>query len=407
MQRVLAVLPPAAWSIQEHDRQPGNRPIRPDPNPAPSAPSATGRTTATRSSPPRTACTRSPASVRARCRSSKPPASEHFKQLAQLEPTHTVPHLAAESFAKLRDQAAMQQLGRDTGKPQFKLIEGPTGIPSGLLQLPDPDDGDVYFDMEGDPLYGDDGLEYLFGVWYRRARSRPLRLQRHSGRTRPRAGKARVRVSFMDWLDRPALPRSPCHMRVYHYAVLRGRPRSRSSPARHSHARGAAGRVLLRERRLVDLYQRRARGDPRPRRLRGPRSRTVAPFYRGARQRRRADRRRQHRLLRALPGDRRQGVAREDRALRRGRRGVDAAAAPVAVELRPNLRWRGCDNTKSAPPQPPGNPPSAKLQAYLDQVEAAARCPPDRTRPEVWPTCSSSTAAARSRSGGRCSRAPS
>ena len=31
--------------------------------------------------------------------------------------------------------------------------------------MPVPDDGDLFFDMEGDPLYPN-GLEYLFGVYY-------------------------------------------------------------------------------------------------------------------------------------------------------------------------------------------------------------------------------------------------
>ena len=36
----------------------------------------------------------------------------------------------------------------------------------GFNRLPVPDSGDLFFDMEGDPLYSD-GLEYLFGVYYR------------------------------------------------------------------------------------------------------------------------------------------------------------------------------------------------------------------------------------------------
>ena len=34
----------------------------------------------------------------------------------------------------------------------------------GLLSLPDPRSGDLFFDIEGDPYAYDDGIEYLFGV---------------------------------------------------------------------------------------------------------------------------------------------------------------------------------------------------------------------------------------------------
>ena len=37
----------------------------------------------------------------------------------------------------------------------------------GLLMLPEPSPGDLFFDIEGDPFFGSeevDGIEYLFGV---------------------------------------------------------------------------------------------------------------------------------------------------------------------------------------------------------------------------------------------------
>ncbi len=41
--------------------------------------------------------------------------------------------------------------------------------PQALGGLPEPDDGDIFFDFEGDPLWAENGstdwgLEYLFGV---------------------------------------------------------------------------------------------------------------------------------------------------------------------------------------------------------------------------------------------------
>jgi uncharacterized protein len=37
--------------------------------------------------------------------------------------------------------------------------------PTGLVLLPDPAPGDLFFDLEGDAFVGGDGLEYLFGIY--------------------------------------------------------------------------------------------------------------------------------------------------------------------------------------------------------------------------------------------------
>jgi predicted RecB family nuclease len=68
-----------------------------------------------------------------------------------------------ETFAKLRRQATLQVRGRTEG-PLYELIEHDPWAGFGLMPPPAP--GDVFFDMEGDPLYEPGrGLEYLFGCW--------------------------------------------------------------------------------------------------------------------------------------------------------------------------------------------------------------------------------------------------
>jgi uncharacterized protein len=77
--------------------------------------------------------------------------------------TGPVANMSARSVHALVAQAILQIRERDTGTPQFEVID-----PQPLTLLPDRDDGDLFFDFEGDPLWTADGvdwgLEYLFGV---------------------------------------------------------------------------------------------------------------------------------------------------------------------------------------------------------------------------------------------------
>jgi uncharacterized protein len=142
--------------------------------------------------------------------------------LAQSPPAPRPPRLAEPTYQTLRRQANLQhlqQIAIDAGVPEgeqyfFEFIEPDPKHPDhpyGLMLLPEPDEGDVYFDMEGDPLFAPGrSLEYLFGVYLKR-----------EGTYRPfwatdLAQERDAAEDFMRFLleRRARYPR----MHVYHYA---------------------------------------------------------------------------------------------------------------------------------------------------------------------------------------------
>lgn len=89
-----------------------------------------------------------------------------IRTLADLAATASdtkIPDLSRDVFLRLRSQAVLQHHKATTGKDKCEIIPFPPG--KGFTRMPVPDDGDLFFDMEGDPLYPG-GLEYLFGVYY-------------------------------------------------------------------------------------------------------------------------------------------------------------------------------------------------------------------------------------------------
>jgi predicted RecB family nuclease len=82
--------------------------------------------------------------------------------LARADEAARPPGMADETFAKLRGQARLQLIARETGDDTFELL--PLEAETGFALLPDPSPGDLFFDFEGNPFWDHDGsLEYLWG----------------------------------------------------------------------------------------------------------------------------------------------------------------------------------------------------------------------------------------------------
>jgi predicted RecB family nuclease len=115
-----------------------------------------------------------------------------------------------DTFTKLRRQASLQVRGRTNGRPIYELLEH--AAPMGFSLLPKPVEGDVFFDMEGDPLFEPGrSLEYLFGCWM--PDDAP---SYHAFWGTDRAAEKRAFEEFVDFIV--ARRREYPAMHVYHYA---------------------------------------------------------------------------------------------------------------------------------------------------------------------------------------------
>jgi predicted RecB family nuclease len=164
-------------------------------------------------------------------------------ELGALVPDTRIPKLAPTTFARLRAQAALQ-VARRTGEPVVELL--PIEVGRGFARLPKSDPHDLFFDLEGDPLYPD-GLEYLWGVHYRDGNAAAqFRFAWGHDRAEERAAFEQILDWFADHLAR----HPGAH--IYHYAPYEVTVLRRLSTVFAS--REDAVDRLLRAEKFVDLY---------------------------------------------------------------------------------------------------------------------------------------------------------
>ena len=189
-----------------------------------------------------------------------------IKTVAQLGASSVdqpIPGINEMALARLRQQARLQVVQRETNGLPFEVLP-PLGERLGFQALPAPTPDDLFFDMEGDPFVGDNGLEYLFGVL--EFNSSPTEAQISLplvGRAGEGVGKhhkfwghnpAEEKVAFEQVVDFliERLNRNP-DLHVYHYAAYE--PNALKWLASTYATREAEVDQLLRGRVLVDLYR--------------------------------------------------------------------------------------------------------------------------------------------------------
>jgi uncharacterized protein len=153
-------------------------------------------------------------------------------------------HGTASSFERLREQARVQVRARESGQPYFELLPIENGL--GLGRLPEPSEGDIFLDLEGDRFVGEHGFEYLFGCWMREQGEWTYRGFWATTRAEEKASfEALIDLITARWKADPGL-------HVYHYA-----------PYEPAALKRLMGRYLTREdeldrmlraRLFVDLY---------------------------------------------------------------------------------------------------------------------------------------------------------
>jgi predicted RecB family nuclease len=170
-----------------------------------------------------------------------------LEQLALTEPDGGVADIQPETFRKLQRQASLQYRARQDGKPIYELLADDSASSRGFNRLPSPNPGDLFFDMEGDPLYEGGGLEYLFGVTY----LDDGRLQFKTFWALNRNEEKAAFEAFMDFVTERLRTYPSAH--IYHYAAYE-QTALKKLMSRHG-TREAQVDSLLRQKKLVDLYQ--------------------------------------------------------------------------------------------------------------------------------------------------------
>ena len=169
-----------------------------------------------------------------------------LEALAKLSTETRIPKMTPETLAKLHQQARLQLMARETGERHLELLLDAAEELRGFARLPRPAEGDLFFDMEGDPLE-EGGLEYLFGLYYfEHGEARFKAFWAHS--------RAEEKVAFEEFMDFVTgwLRKYP-NAFIYHYAAYE-QTALKKLMSLHG-TREAEVDNLLRTQKLVDLYK--------------------------------------------------------------------------------------------------------------------------------------------------------
>lgn len=150
-----------------------------------------------------------------------------------------------DTYVRLHGQASIQLRGRADNAPRYELLSVEEG--RGFTRLPEPSQGDVFFDIEADPFVGLGGLEYLFGYVVLDEQGQPDYQAKWAYNERQ---EKQMFVDFLDFLMERWRQFPDLH--VYHFSPYEAGALKRLM-GRHATCEDEVDR-LLRAGRLIDLH---------------------------------------------------------------------------------------------------------------------------------------------------------
>jgi predicted RecB family nuclease len=150
-----------------------------------------------------------------------------------------------ESYQSIHEQAKVQWEGRTKKQHVYRLLDAE--VLRGLSRLPEPNAGDIYFDIEGDPFYDKGGLEYLLGFSFKNESGS---LEYQALWALDRNAEKKAFENFIDFV----MARWKRHpkMYIYHYGIYEPAAVKRLT-GRHG-TRGEEVDKLLRAERFINLH---------------------------------------------------------------------------------------------------------------------------------------------------------
>ena len=171
------------------------------------------------------------------------------EQLAKTKLLATDLKINTESFDKIKSQAQLQEEKRKTGEDKIIFLDPDFG--KGFYKLPKPDDGDIFFDIEGFPRI-DRPFEYLHGLYYKEKGK--LKFKDLWAKKFDRESEKNIFIELINFFEKHFEKHPNAH--IYHYAPYEKRA-IRELAAAYS-AEFPKGDIvndnLLRKEKYVDLF---------------------------------------------------------------------------------------------------------------------------------------------------------
>ena len=171
------------------------------------------------------------------------------EQLSKTKLTAIDLKINAESFKKIQLQAQLQEEKRNTGEDKIVILDSDFG--KGFYKLPKPDEGDVFFDIEGYPRM-DRPFEYLHGLYYKDKGK--LKFKDLWAKNYNKESEKNIFIELINFLEKRFVEYPNAH--IYHYASYEKRAiRELATSYSSEFPKGdIVNDDLLRKEKYVDLF---------------------------------------------------------------------------------------------------------------------------------------------------------